>query len=312
MTKIIFMGTPDFSVPSLKALDDKYGVSLVVTQPDKAKGRGKKLAFPPVKEEAVKRNIPVRQPVKIRYDKELIEEMKSMEPDFIIVVAYGQILSEEILEIPKYGCINLHASLLPKLRGAAPLNFALIEGHKVSGATTMLMDKGLDTGDMLLVRKIELSEQMNVEELHDQVSNMGGDLLIETMEGLMGGTIQPVPQNHEESTYAPLIKKDLQMISWEKSAYEIHNLIRGLSPVPGAFSFVDGLKVKILETEVIDGHMGAPGEIINIAKEGITVATGEGYIRILTLQYPGKKPMKVRDFLNGNTITDTKFIRSDN
>ena len=305
------MGTPDFSVPSLKVLDDRYGVSLVVTQPDKEKGRGKKVTFPPVKEEAVKRNIPVRQPARLRDDKVLIEEMKSMAPDFIIVVAYGQILSEEILAIPKYGCINLHASLLPKLRGAAPLNFALIEGHKESGATTMLMDKGLDTGDMLLVRKIELSEQMNVEELHDRISEMGGELLVETIEGLMSGSVKPQPQKHEESTYAPLITKELQLIQWDRPSFAVHNLVRGLSPVPGAFSYVDGQKVKILETEVVEGTGGAPGEILEISKEGITVATGDGLIRILRLQYPGKKPMAVRDFLNGNSITEKYFKRSE-
>lgn len=314
MMKIIFMGTPDFSVPSLKVLDDRYGVSLVVTQPDKEKGRGKKVTFPPVKEEALRRNIPVKQPVRLRNDRDLIEEMKSIAPDFIIVVAYGQILSEEILAIPKYGCINLHASLLPKLRGAAPLNFALIEGHKESGATTMLMDKGLDTGDMLLVRKIELREQMNVEELHDRISEMGGELLVETMEGLISGSVKPQPQNHEESTYAPLIDKEFQLIQWDSSSFAVHNLVRGLSPVPGAFSYLDGQKVKILETEVVEdpkGPGGAPGEILNVSKEGIIVATGEGQIRILRLQYPGKKPMKVRDFLNGNTVSEKNFKRSE-
>lgn len=305
------MGTPDFSVPSLKVLDDRYGVLLVVTQPDKEKGRGKKVTFPPVKQEAMIRNIPVRQPVRLRNDKALIEEMKSMAPDFIIVVAYGQILSEEILAIPKYGCINLHASLLPKLRGAAPLNFALIEGQKESGATTMLMDKGLDTGDILLVRKIELSEQMNVGELHDRISEMGGALLVETIEGLMKGSVKPQPQKHEEATYAPLITKELQLIQWDKPSYAVHNLVRGLSPVPGAFSYVDGQKVKILETEVLEGTEGAPGEILEISKEGITVGTGDGQIRILRLQYPGKKPMAVRDFLNGNTISEKYFKRSE-
>lgn len=305
------MGTPEFSVPSLKSLDDRFGVSLVVTQPDKEKGRGKKLSFPPVKEEALKRNIPVRQPQKLRHDTVLIDEMKSLQPDFIVVVAYGQILSEEILAIPKYGCINLHASLLPKLRGAAPLNFALIEGHKESGATTMLMDKGLDTGDMLLVRKVPLDEKMNVKLLHDEISELGGALLIETLEGIKDGKVTPVPQESEKSTYAPLIHKDTQLIKWEETAKNIHNLVRGLSPAPGAFTYVDGQKVKLLETEVLDGMTGAPGEILSVSKEGISVATGSGTLRILTLQYPGKKPMKVREFLNGNSITDQYFRRSD-
>ncbi|HSR04307.1 MAG TPA: methionyl-tRNA formyltransferase, partial [Proteiniclasticum sp.] len=206
--KIIFMGTPDFAVPSLKEIDDHYGVDLVVTQPDKQKGRGKKVQFSPVKEEALKRNIRVIQPVKLRTDQEAIEEIRSIAPDFIVVVAYGQILSEEVLSIPKYGCINLHASLLPELRGAAPLNFALIEGHGESGSTTMLMDKGIDTGDMLLTDRVVLDDKMNVETLHDLLSSRGGKLLIDSMEGVADGSIVPMKQNHEKSTHAPLITKE--------------------------------------------------------------------------------------------------------
>jgi methionyl-tRNA formyltransferase len=308
--KIVFMGTPHFAVPSLKEIDDHYGVDLVVTQPDKQKGRGKKLQFSPVKEEALKRSIRVLQPMKLRNDREVIEEIRSLAPDFIIVVAYGQILSEEVLSIPRYGCINLHASLLPKLRGAAPLNFALIEGHTESGSTTMLMDKGLDTGDMLLTDKVELDDQMNVEVLHDLLSSRGGKLLIESMEGLKNGSISPVKQNPEASTYAPLITKETCEISWEKTAREIHNLVRGLSPVPGAFSYIEENKVKILETEVLEGRSGEPGTILEVSPKGIQVATGDGILLILKLQYPGKKPMLVRDFLNGNEITAKKFKRS--
>jgi len=310
--KIIFMGTPDFSVPSLKELDDRFGVDLVITQPDKEKGRGKKLQFSPVKEEALRRGITVRQPVKLRNDRELIDEMKAMEPDFIIVVAYGQILSEEVLGIPKYGCINLHASILPKLRGAAPLNFALIQGHQESGSTTMLMEKGLDTGDMLLVDKVPLDRSMNVEALHDHLSGRGGELLIRTMEGLMDNSIKPVKQKNEDSTYAPLITKELCEIDWTKSAEEIHNLVRGLSPVPGAYSFIGEDKVKILETDVMEDSQGEPGRILDVHKRGISVSTGKGTLRILRLQYPGKKPMKVADFLNGNEFTAERFERSVN
>lgn len=308
--KIVFMGTPDFAVPSLQEIDDHYGVDLVVTQPDKQKGRGKKLQFSPVKEEALKRDIRVLQPVKLRNDREVIEEIQSLAPDFIIVVAYGQILSEEVLSIPRYGCINLHASLLPKLRGAAPLNFALIEGHKESGSTTMLMDKGLDTGDMLLTDKVVLDDQMNVEVLHDLLSSRGGKLLIESMEGLKNGNISPVKQNHEASTYAPLITRETCEISWEKPAREIHNLVRGLSPVPGAFSYIEENKVKILETEVLEGQSSEPGTILEVSPKGIQVATGDGILLIRKLQYPGKKPMLVRDFLNGNEITAKTFKRS--
>jgi len=179
---IIFMGTPDFSVPSLASLDDRYGVKLVVAQPDKEKGRGKKVLFPPVKEEALKRGIRVIQPVRLRTDTAAIEEMRAIEPDFIVVVAYGQILSEEVLSIPKYGCINLHASLLPKLRGAAPINWAIIEGHEKSGNTTMLMEKGLDTGPMLLKDEVVIGEKMTAGELHDLLSQRGADLLLRTVE----------------------------------------------------------------------------------------------------------------------------------
>ena len=308
--KIIFMGTPDFSVPSLKEIDDHFGVELVVTQPDKQKGRGKKVQFSPVKEEALKRNIRVIQPVKLRTDREAIEEIRSLAPDFIVVVAYGQILSEEVLSIPKYGCINLHASLLPLLRGAAPLNFALIEGHEESGSTTMLMDKGIDTGDMLLTDRVVLDDKMNVETLHDLLSSRGGKLLLDSMKGLADGSIIPTKQNHEKSTHAPLITKETCEIDWTKSAREIHNLVRGLSPVPGAYSYIEDDKVKILETMVVEEKSDEPGTIMEVSPNGVLVSTGDGLIQILKLQYPGKKPMSVRDFLNGNEITAKKFKRS--
>lgn len=310
--KIIFMGTPDFSVPSLKAIDDHFGVNLVITQPDKPKGRGKKLQPSAIKQEALNRNLKVLQPLKLRNDQDVIDEMKALEPDFIVVVAYGQILSEEVLNIPKYGSINLHASLLPKLRGAAPLNFALMEGHKISGSTTMLMDKGLDTGDMLLKQEVNLHDEMNVEELHDALSENGGDLLIRTMEGLVEGAITPIKQIDEESTYAPLLTKENMEIDWTRSAKEINQKIRGLSPYPGAFTYSEKDKVKILQAKVEEGSTGkSPGEILNVSPDGILVATGEGALLIVKMQMPGKKAMMIDTYLNGNSFSVTNFKRSD-
>lgn len=304
---IIFMGTPDFSVPSLAALDDRYGVKLVVAQPDKEKGRGKKVLFPPVKEEALKRGIRVLQPVKLRSDIDAIEVMKSLKPDFIVVVAYGQILSEEVLSIPKYGCINLHASLLPKLRGAAPINWAIIEGHEKTGNTTMLMEKGLDTGPMLLRDEVEIGETMTAGELHDLLSSRGADLLIRTLEGIASGTIEAEVQDHDSHTYAPMLKKETGLIDWTRSAVEIERLIRGLAPSPAAYSYVGDDQVKILEAKVIMDTLGKPGEIMEVTKAGLVVSTGHGSLSIQKVQYPNKKPMTIRDFLNGNRIDATEF-----
>lgn len=304
---IIFMGTPDFSVPSLAALDDRYGVKLVVAQPDKEKGRGKKVLFPPVKEEAIKRGIRVIQPVKLRTDADAIEEIRALKPDFIVVVAYGQILSEEVLSIPRYGCINLHASLLPKLRGAAPINWAIIEGHEKSGNTTMLMEKGLDTGPMLLKDEVEIGKTMTAGELHDLLSQRGADLLIRTIEGIVSGGIVPEAQDHISHTYAPMLKKETGLIDWTKDAVEIERLIRGLAPVPGAYSFIGDDQVKILDAKVIEDTLGKPGEITDVSKSGLVVSTGNGSLSIQKVQYPNKKPMTIRDFLNGNRIDSTEF-----
>ena len=215
--KIVFMGTPDFAVPSLEALIEKYGVEAVFTQPDRPKGRGKKMAFSAIKEVAVKHDIKVFQPEKLKDDREAIEYLKEMKPDFIIVVAFGQILTKEVLDIPKYGCINLHASLLPMYRGAAPLNWVVINGEKKSGNTTMLMDVGLDTGDMLLKDEVEITENMTAGELHDILMVRGGNLLIETIEGLANGTIKGIKQEGE-TCYAKMLSKNTGKISWDKRA----------------------------------------------------------------------------------------------
>ncbi len=229
--KIVFMGTPDFAVPSLEALIEKYGVEAVFTQPDRPKGRGKKMAFSAVKEVAVKHDIKVFQPEKLKDDREAIEYLKELNPDFIIVVAFGQILTKEVLDIPRFGCINLHASLLPMYRGAAPLNWVIINGEKKSGNTTMLMDVGLDTGDMLLKDEVEITENMTAGELHDILMVRGGNLLIETIEGIVNGSLKGIKQEGE-TCYAKMLSKNTGKISWNNSALDIHNLIRGLNPWP--------------------------------------------------------------------------------
>lgn len=307
--KIVFMGTPDFAVPSLKKIITEYEVSAVFTQPDRPKGRGKKLAMSPVKEVAVEHNIPVYQPVKLRNDRETIDKLKEMEPDFIIVVAFGQILSKEVLEIPKYGCINLHASLLPKFRGAAPINWSIINGEKFSGNTTMLMDVGLDTGDMLLKNQVEITEDLTAGELHDKLMISGADLLIDTIKGIVAGTIKPVKQIDEESCYASMLNKELAEINWIKSSKEIHNLVRGLNPWPIAYSYYDKFMMKIHKTKVINKNSDKiPGTVLAVDKKGIEVSTGEGVLLIEKLQFPNGKPLMVEQFINGNTIEVGKVL----
>lgn len=301
------MGTPDFSVPSLKALDDRYGVSLVVTQPDKEKGRGKKIIYSPVKEEALKRGIRVLQPVRIKTDNEVIREIRNEEPDFIVVVAYGQILSEEILSIPRLGCINLHASLLPQLRGAAPINWAIIRGNQEAGNTTMLMEKGLDSGPMILKDILGIHDKMTAGELHDLLSTRGGDLLIRTLEGLAEGTLKPELQDHDRFTYAPMLTKETGNIDWTKSAEEVMNLIRGLAPAPAAYTYIGDDQVKVLEAQIVKKGDVLPGTILDVSKAGILAGTGKDALLLTKIQYPGKKPMLLRDFLNGNKITEKEF-----
>lgn len=305
--KIVFMGTPDFAVPSLKELIDKYGVEAVFTQPDRPKGRGKKIAFSPVKEEALKHNIKIYQPEKLKDEKEMIEMLKEMNPDFIIVVAFGQILTKEVLDIPKYGCINLHGSLLPMYRGAAPINWAIMNGEKVSGNTTMLMDVGLDTGDMLLKDEVEITEDMTAGELYDILKERGGKLIIDTIEGIVNGTITPEKQT-EETFYAKMLNKKIAQINWNKSAKDINNMIRGLNPWPIAHTLYNGSTMKIFESKVLNKESKEEcGKIINISKDGIEVSTGEGTLLIKKMQFPNSKPLTVKEYINGHEI-NTEFI----
>ncbi|MBQ6820142.1 MAG: methionyl-tRNA formyltransferase [Clostridium sp.] len=300
--KIVFMGTPDFAVPSLKKIIDVYGVEAVFTQPDRPKGRGKKMAYSPVKEVAVEKNIKVFQPIKLKNDNEALDYLKELKPDFIIVVAFGQILSKEVLDIPKFGCINLHASLLPMYRGAAPLNWAIINGEKKSGNTTMLMDVGLDTGDMLLKDEVEISEDMTAGNLHDILMERGADLLIKTIDGIYNKSIVPEKQG-EETFYAKMLNKELALINWNNSAEDIHNLIRGLNPWPIAFTTYEDKAMKIYESKVLQEESNKePGTIYSVSKDGIKVSTSKGSLLIKKIQFPNGKPLSVEQYINGNEI----------
>ena len=300
--KIVFMGTPDFAVPSLEALIEKFGVEAVFTQPDRPRGRGKKMVFSPVKEVAVKHDIKVFQPEKLKDDREAVEYLKELKPDFIIVVAFGQILTKEVLDIPKYGCINLHASLLPMYRGAAPLNWVIINGEKKSGNTTMLMDVGLDTGDMLLKDEVEITDNMTSGELHDILMNRGGELLIKTIEGLADGSIKGEMQEGE-TCYAKMLSKETGKINWNNSAESIHNLIRGLNPRPIAHTTYKDENMKIYESEVLaESSNKEAGTIIEVSKKGMKVSCGKGILLVKKIQFPNGKPLTIEQYINGKDI----------
>lgn len=297
------MGTPEFAVPSLKKLIENYEVKAVFTQPDRPKGRGKKLAMSPIKEVALENDIPVFQPKSLKKEHEYVEKLKEIKPDFIIVVAFGQILSEEVLNIPKYACINVHASLLPKYRGSAPIIWSVVNGEKKSGVTTMLMAKGIDTGDMLLKCETDIDSDMTAGQLHDILSEKGAGLLLDTIEGFKNGKIKPEKQDDEEASYISVISKELGEINWNNTAYHIHNLIRGFNPWPSAYTHYEDKIMKIHEANVFDsGFKGTPGLITYVDKDGIKVETGEGKLLITSIQFPGKKIMSVKDYIAGNTI----------
>ena len=302
---IVFMGTPDFAVPSLEKIIDNFNVLAVFTQPDKERGRGKKVTYSEVKEVAVANNIEVIQPKSLRRDKEAIQRLKDLSPDFMIVVAYGQILSKEVLDIPKYGCINLHGSLLPKYRGSAPIQWSVINGEKTAGNTTMLMDVGIDTGDMLLKQEVEVTKNMTSGDLYENLKTIGADLLVETIKKYANGEIIPEKQNDEESSHAPMLDKKMGNIDWKSDAQKIHNLIRGLNPWPMAYTSYKGTTMKIHGSSVKNKeHDSIPGTILEVTKEGIEVACGKDILVIEKLQFPGKKAMNVVDYLRGNDVED--------
>ncbi len=304
--KVIFMGTPDFSVGTLEALIGAgHEVVLAVTQPDKPKGRGGKWQYTPVKETAIKHQIPVFQPKKVR-DLQCIEELKKYQADVIVVVAFGQILPKEILELTPYGCINVHASLLPKYRGAAPIQWAVINGEKVSGVTTMQMDEGLDTGDMLMKTEVVLDEKETGESLHDKLSAAGAELCVRTLKALEEGDIKPEAQGDSPTEYARMLDKSLGDIDWKQEAAAIERLIRGLNSWPSAYTEWEGKVMKLWAAEVLlNQETGeVPGTVVKVEKDGFCVQTGRGLLKVLALQIPGKKRMEADAFLRGYQIKE--------
>lgn len=301
--KIIFMGTPDFAVGTLEALIGAgHEIVCVVTQPDKPKGRGKALQFPPVKECALKYGIPVFQPVRVKTS-ESVEELKKYGAELFVVAAFGQILSSEILHMPKYGCINIHASLLPKYRGAAPIQWAILNGETETGVTIMQMNEGLDTGDMLAKRVVLIEPSETGDSLHDKLMAAGAELAVETIPRLVLGEIIPEKQNDADSCYARMLKKSLGNIDWSQDAVSLGRLVRGLNSWPGAYTAFRGKNLKIWEACAGDPEDGAvPGTIVRVTKEAIEVQTGKGILILKSVQPEGKKRMQVKDFLLGYPV----------
>ena len=307
LRKVVFMGTPDFAVPCLKALyDEGYDIRAVFTQPDKARGRSGKLTPCPVKEEALKLGLQVYQPVRIRHE-ENIDILRKLDPDVIVVAAFGQIIPAAILGLPPYGCINVHASLLPAWRGAAPIQWAVINGDKTAGVTTMQMGEGLDTGDMLLKEETPLAEDETGGSLFDRLSTMGASLLIRTLKELEEGSIVPEKQPEDSPTpYASMLKKEMGRIDWEKDAASIERLIRGLDPWPSAWTILNGKQLKLWKAQVMpagSGILGEPGTIVLVDNESFTVRTGDGDLQVSELQLEGKKRMRADAFLRGYHLT---------
>jgi methionyl-tRNA formyltransferase len=299
--RVVFMGTPEFAVPSFKALlESQEEVSALVAQPDKPKGRGLKPAPPPTKIVAEQSGIPVLQPSGIRTE-EFLHELAALNPDLICVAAYGKILPKAVLELPRFGCLNVHASLLPKYRGAAPVNWAIARGEKVTGITIIRMDEGMDTGDILLTREIPIDYDDTGETLTEKLSLAGAELLLQAIAGLKKGYLRPLKQDEASATYAPMLKKEDGRVDWGKPAVEIRNQIRGMLPWPGAFTYSNGKMLKIYNAAVSEGK-GEPGEVLAAAQGILRVVTGEGALDILELQLEGGKRLDAKAFLTGRKI----------
>lgn len=313
--KVVFMGTPDFAKDSLEAIyNANHEILAVVTNQDKPKGRGMKMIPTPVKEFALEKSLKIFQPEKVRNNNDFINSIKQLNPDIICVVAYGKILPKEILEIPKLGCINVHASLLPKYRGAAPIQWAILNGDKVTGITTMYMDEGMDTGDMILKEEVEINDNETTGELWDRLSKIGGKLLVETLEQIQNGTAPREKQN-ENFTIAPMLNKEMAKIDWaNKSAIEIKNLVRGLNPIMGAYSYLEGKKLKFWKVDVTNFFDITIGTDINKIKNGTVIISNEkdglyikakdGIIKVLEIQGENAKRMSILEYLRGNKIKE--------
>jgi methionyl-tRNA formyltransferase len=300
---VVFMGTPGFAVPSLMALNDyRCKISLVVTRSDQPKGRGRKTASPPVKNIAEKLGCPLFQVDSIKSE-EFYKKIISLYPDLIVVVAFGHILPKKILEIPKYGAINVHASLLPKYRGPAPIQWSIINGETETGVTTMLMDTGLDTGEILLSSKINILPDDTAGGLHDRLSAVGADLLIETIKKMENSALNPIPQNHAQATYAPMLTKEDGHIDWAKSGDQIERFIRAMNPWPGAFTFINQKRIKIFKCKIQDAHISKPpGSVVNGFSNELWIATGKGVLSILEVQSDSGKRLPINEFLRGSSI----------
>jgi methionyl-tRNA formyltransferase len=304
--RTVFMGTPKIGASVLEALDQKHNVVMVVTQPDKIAGRGNKIQMSPVKELALAKGMAIFQPDKIRLPQN-VEIMQAIKADVIVVAAYGQILPKSILEAPKHGCVNIHTSLLPKLRGAAPANWAIINGDKEAGVTIMQMDAGIDTGDILLVKKTEITSQDTAGTLLDRLAEIGAQAVLEALEMIEVGTVQRVPQDHSQYSYAPMVSKETGRIDWKKTSTQIANLVRGLNPAPGAFATCKGEALKIWEAEPAESDLGfgrEPGDVIGSTKRGLLVKTGEGALLLTKVQAAGAKAMPAADYFRGHPMPE--------
>lgn len=308
--RVVYMGTPDFAVPALEALiDSHHEVVGVFTQPDRRSGRGKNVRRPPVKVVAEEAGVPVYQPKRVKKNDEAYQTLAAWEPDVVVVAAYGQILPERILDLPRLGCVNIHASLLPKYRGAAPINWAIVHGEDKTGVTLMQMDVGLDTGPMLEKYEVDIPRNMTAQELHDRLAELGREVIVGALDKLAAGELEPTPQDDAESSYASMLSKEDGHIDWEKSGEEVANHIRGFNPWPGAFAFHehDGEKtrIKFHRARPVDAA-GEPGEVLeaDVSDERLVIACGEGAIECVEVQAPGRKAMGVRDFLNGYEISE--------